>query len=88
MADIVLSFYLSTWSNLSAPEIAILEANPVVLTELSTGKPLPKTSKKTVVKEPLIVFSSLASHILCSRRVKTLLFIFPLNLLKTVWHRL
>jgi len=42
MADIVLSFYLSTWSNLSAPEIAILEANPVVLTELSTGEPLPK----------------------------------------------
>ena len=81
MADIVLSFYLSTWSNLSAPEIAILKANPVVLTELSTSKPLPKTSKKTVVKEPLIVFSS---RILCSQRVKTLLFIFPLNLLKTV----
>jgi len=42
VADIVLSFHLSTWSNLSAPEIAILEANPVVLTELSTGEPLPK----------------------------------------------
>jgi len=76
VADIVLSFYLSTWSDLSVPEIAILEADPVVSTELPTGKPLLVTSKKTVVEEPFIVFSPLASHILCSQQVKTLLLYF------------
>ena len=76
VADIVLSFHLFTWSDLSAPKIAILEADPVVSTELPTGKPLLVTSKKTAVEEPLIVFSPLASHILCSWWVKTLLLYF------------
>jgi len=67
VADIVLLFHLSTWPDFSAPKIAILKADSVVLTELLTGKPLLATSEKTVVEELLIVSSPLASHILCSR---------------------
>jgi len=76
MADIVLSFHLSTWSDFLAPKITILEADPVVLTELFTSKPLLATFEKTVVEEPLIVSSPPASHILCSQWVKTLLLYF------------